>query len=289
MQKSLMILLLCSGLVMATWSSAWGEERILFMCGAAAAPVAELLAKGFEAKTGVKVDVNSGGSGMLLSQIKLAKKGDVYFPGSIDFIEQAKAEGIIDPTTIAPIVYLVPAINVQRGNPHQIKSLKDLCRPGLKVIIANPETVCLGVFATELVDKLFAPEDKKAFRANVINYTDSCEKTANAISMKAADAILGWSVFEHWNPELIETVKLDPAEVIRISYLAVAVPLCTENPTRAREFIEYMKSPEGLEQFKKFKYFTTPAEALEYLGAERPVGGEPYKVPPEWVNPPAAQ
>lgn len=289
LKKILVVLVACTMMTLPTSSPAHGEERLLFMCGAAAAPVADLLAKGFEAKTGVKVDVNTGGSGMLLSQIKLAKKGDVYFPGSIDFIEQAKAEGLIDPTTIAPVVYLVPAILVQPGNPHGIKSLKDLCRPGLKVIIANPETVCLGVFATEMVEKLFTPEEKKAFRANLINYTESCEKTANAISMKAADAILGWSVFQHWNPDLIEAVKLSPDEVIRISYLAVAMPLCAENPKRAKEFIEYMKSPEGLEQFEKFKYFTTPEEALAYLGAEKPVGGEPFQVPADWLNPPSAK
>jgi molybdate transport system substrate-binding protein len=287
MKRNLAALLLFSMLSMLSWMPAWGEERVLFMCGAAAAPVADLLAKGFEAKTGIRVDVNIGGSGMLLSQIKLAKKGDVYFPGSIDFIEQARREGVIDPSTIAPVVYLVPAINVQRGNPRNIKSLKDLCRPGLRVVIANPETVCLGVFATELVDKLFSSDEKKAFRANIVNYTDSCEKTANVITMNTADAIIGWSVFEHWNPDLIETVKLDPAEVIRISYLAVAVPSCAENPKRAREFIEFMKSPEGLDCFRKFKYFTSPEDALKYLGAEKPIGGDPYQVPTEWLNPPA--
>ncbi len=280
-------LLLLVVLAAPAWPPAFAGERLLFMCGAAAAPVADLLAKGFEAKTGVKVDVSTGGSGMLLSQIKLAKQGDVYFPGSIDFIEQAKKEGLIDPSTITPIVYLVPAINVQRGNPHGIKSLKDLCRPGLKVAIANPETVCLGVFATELIDKLFSPEEKRAFRANLVTYTESCEKTANVISLKAVDAVLGWSVFEHWNPALIETVKLAPSEVIRVSYLAVAMTRYAANPDLARRFIEYMHSEEGLAHFRKFQYFTTPAEALAFLGADRPVGGDPYQVPADWLNPPA--
>lgn len=287
MKRKWSVFLLLLMFSLFTWATAWCQERLLFMCGAAAAPVADLLAKKFEAKTGVKVDVNIGGSGMLLSQIKLAKKGDVYFPGSIDFIDQASKDGIIATDTVTPLVYLVPAINVQPGNPKNIKSLKDLCRPGLKVIIANPETVCLGVFATELVDHLFSADEKKAFRANVINYAESCEKTANAISLKSADAVLGWSVFEHWNPELIETVKLDPSEIIRISYLAAAIPLCAENPGKAREFIDFMKSSEGLDCFRQYKYFTTSAEALEFLGAEKPVGGDPYKVPAEWLNPAA--
>ena len=286
MKKFVLFSFVVSLLIVCPFSQCFGEEHLLFMAGAASKPVVENLAKGFENKTGIKVDINIGGSGMLLSQIKLSKKGDVYFPGSIDFIEQAKKDKVIDESTVTPIAYLVPAINVQKGNPKNIKSLKDLCKPGLKVIIANPESVCLGVFAVEFAEKLFSPEEKKAFRGNIVNYAESCEKTASTIALKSCDAVIGWSVFEHWNPEMIETVKLDPAEIIRVSYLAVATTKYAQNPKTAQQFIDYMKSPEGLEYFKKFKYFTTPEEALKYVGQDKPVGGDAYIVPPEWMNSP---
>ncbi|NCB40237.1 MAG: extracellular solute-binding protein [Erysipelotrichia bacterium] len=270
--------------ILSAFVTAYAEEHLLFMAGAAAAPVVEELAKAFENKTGVKVDVSVGGSGMLLSQIKLAKKGDVYFPGSIDFIDQARREGHIDESTITPIVYLVPSINVQRGNPKGIRNLKDLCQPGLKIAIANPESVCLGVFGTELFEKHFTVEEKQALRKNLVTYTESCEKTATAISLKAVDAIIGWSVFEHWSPDLIETVKLDHEEIIRISYLGVAVTKYAQNPETARKFIEFMKSDEGLKFFRRYKYFITPQEAFAYVGAEKPVGGEPFAVPTDWMK-----
>ncbi|MFZ2959734.1 MAG: molybdate ABC transporter substrate-binding protein [Candidatus Ozemobacteraceae bacterium] len=265
-------------------SPGFAEERLLLMAGAAAQPVVEDLAKGFEAKTGIKVDTNIGGSGNLLSQMKLAKKGDVYFPGSVDFIEKAREEDQILASTVTPIVYLVPAINVQPGNPKQITGLKDLCRPGIRVIIANPETVCLGVFAVELVEKFFSPEEKKAFRGNIVNYAESCEKTASSIALKAADAVIGWSVFQYWNPKLIETVPLKPEEIVRLSYLAVAVTRYARNPESAQKFIEYMKSPEGLGLFKKYRYFVTAEEALAFVGKPKPVGGDCYQVPPDWMK-----
>lgn len=260
------------------------EDRILFMAGAAAQPVVEPLSRAFEAKTGIKVDVNIAGSGMLLSQIKLSGKGDVYFPGSIDFIDKAVKDGVVDESTITPIVYLVPSINVQKGNPHGIKTLKDLCRPGLRVAIAQPETVCLGVFAVELAERFFSPDEKKAFRANIVTYTESCEKTATALLLKSVDAVIGWSVFEHWNPDMIETVKLTPDEIVRISYLAVAVTKSSQHVEASKKFIEFMKSTDGLEFFKKFHYFTTAEEALAYVGADKPVGGTPYAVPAEWMK-----
>jgi len=259
------------------------EERLLVLTGAAGKPPMEELAAAFQKKTGIVVDLSVNGSGVLLSQLKLTGKGDVYFPGSVDFIEKAKRESLIVESTETSIVYLVPSINVQKGNPKNIKTLKDLLKPGVRVVIANPESVCLGIFAVELAENFFDTAERALFRKNIVSYVESCEKTANVITFKAADAVIGWSVFEHWNPGLIETVKLEPANVVRLSYLSAAVTKCARNPETAKKFIEYMKSEEGLAFFKKFHYFTSPEEALKYLGTEKPVGGKEYRVPDEWM------
>jgi molybdate transport system substrate-binding protein len=140
--------------------------------------------------------------------MKLTRQGDLYFPGSSDYMEKAKRDGDVLANTERVIVYLAPAINVQKGNPHSIRTLKDLTRPGLNVAIANPEGVCVGAYAVEIIENEFTPKQKSAFRDNLINYTESCEKTATAISFKMADAVLGWRVFEHWDPARIETVPL---------------------------------------------------------------------------------
>ena len=198
-------------------------DSLMVFAGAASKPPTEEAAKAFEAKTGVRVDVIFGGSGYVLSQMMLGKKGDLYFPGSSDYMELAKKKEIVFPETEKVIVYLVPAINVQKGNPKNVKTLKDLSRPGLKVAIANPEGVCVGAYAVEIVESLYTPEEKEAFRRNLINYTGSCEKTATAISLKAADAVIGWRVFHYWDPERIETIPLDKPQVIRIGYIPIAI------------------------------------------------------------------
>lgn len=73
--------------------SAQAAERLLIYAGAASKPPTEEAAKAYEEKTGVKVDVIFGGSGYVLSQMKLAKQGDLYFPGSSDYMDKAKREG----------------------------------------------------------------------------------------------------------------------------------------------------------------------------------------------------
>jgi molybdate transport system substrate-binding protein len=258
------------------------SEELLVFAGAASKPPTEEAAKAFEKKTGVKVNVTFGGSGFVLSQMTLAKKGDIYFPGSSDYMEVAKKKGLVFPETERYVVYLVPAINVQKGNQKGIKSLRDLTKPGLRVAIANPDGVCVGLYAVEIVEKNFTPEEKTAFKKNLVNYTESCEKTATAISLKTADAVIGWEVFQYWDPARIETIAFKKQEVVRIGYIPIAISKFTSNRPLAQKFIDFLLSDEGKTLFKKHHYFMNPEEAIAWIGEKKPVGGE-YKVPAEWI------
>jgi molybdate transport system substrate-binding protein len=260
-----------------------GADTLLVYAGAASKPPTEEAAKLYEKKTGVRVELVFGGSGYMLSQMKLAKQGDIYFPGSSDYIEKAKREGAVHAESEKVIVYLVPSINVAKGNPHGIRTLQDLTKPGLRVAIANPEGVCLGVYAVEIIENAFTAAQKAAFQANLVNYTESCEKTATAISLKMADAVIGWSVLEHWDPLRIQTIKLQASQIPRIGYIPIAISKFTKNREAAQRFIDFMAGPEGRIIFARYKYFTSAKEAMDWVGATKPVGGE-YTVPANWIK-----
>ena len=151
-------------------------KEMLIFAGAASKPATEEIVKDFEKRSGTAVHLVFGGSGFVLSQMKLVKKGDLYFPGSSDFMEVAKRENLVFPNSEKVVVYLVPAINVQKGNPKGIYTLRDLTREGVRVAIANPETVCVGTYAVEIIEKNFTQDEKTTFRKNIVNYTESCEK-----------------------------------------------------------------------------------------------------------------
>jgi len=270
-------------LISASPEPCLAAESLMIFAGAASKPPTEEAAKAYEEKTGIKVDVIFGGSGYVLSQMMLGKKGDIYFPGSSDYMELAKKKEAVFPETEKTIVYLVPAINVQKGNPKGVKTLQDLARPGLKVAIANPEGVCVGAYAVEIIESIFAPEEKEAFRKNLINYSESCEKTATAISLKAADAVMGWRVFHYWDPERIETVPLDKSQVIRIGYIPVAISKFTTNRPSAQKFIDFLLSEDGKRIFRKYHYFMSADEATAWVGEKKPVGGK-YAVPKDWIK-----
>jgi molybdate transport system substrate-binding protein len=257
------------------------SANLMIFAGAASKPPTEEVAKIYKQKRGVGVQVTFGGSGFVLSQMKLARRGDIYFPGSSDFMEKAKRDGLVFPETERIIAYLIPAINVQKGNPWKIQSLKDLLRPGLRVAIADPESVCVGTYAVEVVEKNLTAEERALFRKNLVTTVESCEKTANIISLKGVDAVIGWEVFQHWDPERIETVFLPPGEVPRIGYLPAAVSRFTGNRPLAEEFVNFLISPESKDVFKRQGYLMSLEEARKYTLSGTPVGGE-YSLPKEW-------
>jgi molybdate transport system substrate-binding protein len=257
------------------------SDTLLIFAGAASKPPTEEVARQFEKRTGVQVRLTFGGSGFVLSQMKLARMGDVYFPGSSDFMEKAKREKLAFPETEKIIAYLIPAINVQKGNPHNIRFLRDLTRPNLRLAIADPEGVCVGTYAVEVVEKNLGSEEKERFRKNLATTVESCEKTANIISLKGVDAVIGWRVFQHWDPQRIETVLLKPAEVPRIGYIPAAVSTFTRNRPPAEEFIRFLTQTEGKEVFRKHGYLMSVEEARPYALPGTPVGGE-YVLPGSW-------
>ena len=65
------------------------------------------------------------------------------------------------------------------GIPDQIRSLRDLLKPGLRLAIAEPTSVCVGTYAVEVVEKNFNPQERELFRRNLVTMVESCEKTAN--------------------------------------------------------------------------------------------------------------
>ena len=257
------------------------SANLMIFAGAASKPPTEEVAKIYKHKRGVGVQVTFGGSGFVLSQMKLARRGDVYFPGSSDFMEKAKREGLVFPKTEKIIAYLIPAINVQKGNPWKIQSLKDLLRPGLRVAIADPESVCVGTYAVEVAEKNLTAGEQALFRKNLVTTVESCERTANIISLKGVDAVLGWEVFRSWDPERIETIFLKPEEVPRIGYIPAAVSRFTGNRPMAEEFVNFLISPESKDVFKKHGYLMSLEEARKYALPGTPVGGE-YTLPREW-------
>lgn len=259
------------------------DVSLLAYVGSASRPAMDELTAAFNRKTGIRIDVSYGGSGTVLSQMMLSKKGDLYFPGSSDYMEKAKQLGVVDPTSERIVAFLVPALIVPKENPAGIKDLRDLLKPKVKVALANPESVCLGAYSVEILEHALSSEELQLMRNKVTTFAESCEKTAALITLGSVDGAIGWSVFGSWNPEKIQVIPLRPEYIRRIGYLPIAITRFSKKADAARRFIEYAKSREGQFLFRKHGYFMSAEDAYAYVGEKKQVGGE-YSVPTEWTG-----
>lgn len=254
-----------------------GKTLEIFV-GSASKPATQEAAAEFEKATGANLEIHFGGSGAMLSQMKLAERGDLYFPGSSDFMEKAKQEGLVLPDTECRVVYLVPAINISDDNPAHIESLEDLARPGVRVGIGRPDTVCVGLYAVEVLDRAGLSSEVKP---NIVTQAESCDKTAQLVALDLVDAVLGWRVFTYWDPENIRTILLQPSQVPRIGYIPIAISKFCKDKELAAAFIDFLLSQQGKAIFAKWHYLTTVEEARELTDSDTPVGGE-WQLPEGW-------
>jgi molybdate transport system substrate-binding protein len=235
-------------------------NSIVVFAGSAASPVYNEIVPLFETKTGTNVTLQLGGSGSLLSSMQIAKTGDLYIPGSPDYLLKANSSEAVNLNTTQTTIlaYLVPAIIVQKGNPKNITSLEDLAKPGIAIGIGDPESVCVGQYAKELLQ---ANSLWDAVSPNIITNAQSCDATAALIPTKAVDAIIGWSVFYNWNPDKTDLVWINQSQIPKISCIAGAVSVYATDKTKAQSFLNFLASSDASAIWAKYGYFTTEQDA----------------------------
>ncbi len=242
--------------------------ELLLLVGSASRPVLEAARPRIEADLGVRLAVSYGSSGALLSQLELARRGDVYLPGSHDYLERAVARGLVDPATRVDLAYLIPALVVRRGNPRGVHAVADLARPGVRAAIAEPRTVCAGLYAREILERagIAARVLPRLGRAR------SCAALAGMLAVGSVDAVLGWRVFARWYPDRLEVVPLPPRLVRRVATVPGAVTSVARRPEAARRVLAWLAGPRGRAIWRAHGYLVDRAAVAAFAPGAR-IGG----------------
>lgn len=270
------ILLLIALWPLLSMHAAGKPPSVVVFAGSASQPPLEEAARTFEQQTGTSVTLHFGGSGAMLSQIRLTGHGDLYIPGSPDYLELAREQNLVEGEA-AIIAYLVPAIIVPRGNPLRIQNLDDLARPGLKIGMADPGGVCVGLYAVEVFE---ANGVAGRIKPNLRGKVESCARVASMIPLGMVDAVLGWREFAAWNPATMEAVLLRPEQVPRLAYVPAVRIRGSGNPAGAEAFTGFLASASGQAIFRKWGYLTKEEE-VRPLAPQAGIGGI-YQLPAGW-------
>ncbi|MCX7991850.1 MAG: molybdate ABC transporter substrate-binding protein [Proteobacteria bacterium] len=241
----------------------YGEESLLIFAGEATIPFMEKIKPLYESKENVRLHINYGGSGVVMSQIMLSKRGDIFIPGSEDYMERAKKNGLIYGDTTKSIAYLVPVLVVKKGNPKSITGLKDLVKKDVKIVIGNPENVCLGGYAVEIFEQNLSAEEQKIIKRKIINFAGGCDKVYLAVKTGQADVAIGWHNFSKM--EGVEIIKLNKREIRRVSYIPATVVIYSKKRDLAKKFINFLNGDEAKKILKNEGYFVTTEEVKRFI------------------------
>ncbi len=119
----------------------WADQpELTIFAGSMLRPAIEKTINEFEQREGVRVSRNYNGCGILVAQMKSGQHPDAYFACDSEFMSQVAD---IFPAPI-PVSQNELVILVPKGNPKDVRNLKDLTRAGLRVGIGHEKQCAMG-------------------------------------------------------------------------------------------------------------------------------------------------
>ncbi len=205
-------------------------------------PVDQIIQQ-FEKETGNKVSVEYGGSGQILARYKTVNQGDLFLPGSEDYVEKLEKLGKV--SAQAPVVLHVPVMAVRKDKGENINSFKDLAESNLRLGIGDSKAMALGKgaekmlelsgYGKELNDKIVT---KAATVKQLMLYLVNGDVDAAVVGRAGA-----WKMRN--KVKMLPIPKGTPEEKVTIALLSTS-----QHPKEAQALFNFIKSQQGV------KYFT---------------------------------
>ncbi len=243
---------------------------LVVYCGAGLKKPVEAVANLFTAETGQSVQFQFGGSATLLSQLQVAKQGDLFVAADQGTMEAARERGLVK--EVLPVLRQIPVIAVAAGNPKGIRTLDDLMREDVRTAICNPEAASAGKSTRAALGDRW-----ETFASRVAVMKPTVPEITSDLSLGVVDAAIVWEAMTVQFPglEAVRVPELDAvAEVASIGVLTTAT-----DPAAALRFARFLTAPEkgaaviqevGFEPIPGDIWATQPTLILYSGGVNRP-------------------
>jgi molybdate transport system substrate-binding protein len=227
--------------------AAHAGKTLLVHAGAGIRPALDELGVAFQKKTGTRVDYNYKGSACLLPDVCVSRKGDVYIPGELYFMQQAVDRKLVT-SGFDVVASMTTVIVAQSGNGKRIASVDDLAKPGIRLGLGDPESVAIGRAARECLVKASVWEDAKK---NLVMSAQNVTELSNAVKLKQIDAAIVWDATAAlYNGNELATIPIDPAHAT-CSPVPAGVLKFSKMPRESQAYVEFLGSAEGRKIFLK--------------------------------------
>ena len=213
------------------------------------------IGKAFEvAYPGVTVNFNFGGSQTLRTQIEQGALADVFASANAKEMDALITGKLVDSGTSQIFLTNQLVVILPAKNPAGLKTLDDLAKPGLKLVLAAKE-VPAGNYTLQIIDKLdkiTGAGFKDKVLANVVSYENDVKQVVSKVQIGEADAGIVYVSDTTIAPDLLE-IEI-PAENNVIAQYPIAALSKSSNPDLAQAFIAYILSDKGQSTLKKWGF-----------------------------------
>ena len=252
----LMIALLNVG---AIGTAAVSAQETLYMYGPLGpAPAFKEAAVVFGDQHNVRIKVTEGPVSQWLHRAK--EDADLVY-SSAEFMMSAfiRAEELqIKRSSVTPLYLRPSAILVRPGNPKRIVDFPDLLRPGVKVMVVSGSGQT-GMWE-DMAGKLGNIETLRALRRNIVLFADDSGEAKRAWrENENIDAWLTWSIW--YMPVRDHAQHIEVSRDYRV-YRQCSIALTERGKTKplARQFVEFLMSPEAASIFGTWGWMTPPRD-----------------------------
>lgn len=209
------------------------QKSLIVYSGQGMMTAMEDIKKAFEKKHGINIHLIYAGSNTLLSNIKNTQKGDIYIPGSHDYID--KAEDLIRSHRV--IARHVPTFAVRKDNNKDIQSFRDLSRAGIRIAVGNKDMCSIGMTTQKI---LAGAEDKTGITNNIVINASTVVELFDLVANNEVDASLIWKdMLSRPGAQGLKPLPI-PEEINIIKEIPVAVLSTTTDLASAKLFAEYV-------------------------------------------------
>ena len=178
------------------------------------------------------------GSDQLALQIRQGAPADVFASASPKYAELLYRDGFVSKPAVFGTNRL--AILVPRSNPGRVRSVYDLRRSGLKVVIGD-RTVPVGSYTRQLLDTIGITDD---VMKNVVSQETDVKGIVAKVALGEADAGLAYVTDAKPVAKRVRLVALPAWAQPPIRY-EIAVVKAAAHPAAARAFVKRVLSKRG--------------------------------------------